>query len=80
MSFAGAVEKQIKDHYKGGYIAYIDLIKYLKNGRIDKNTNSIHATNSGYDTSYDNSMIILYFSDNSALVVAPNSIISVKVS
>lgn len=72
-SQANSVMKQIEIHYSGCYINYSDLIRHLMNNKIDNFELSEYSCNS-LTTSYDHSMSVFYYSDNSILIVGPYNI------
>lgn len=74
MSKAKEVLNQIKEcyTYKGSYyVNHQDIQKHLRNDRIDVGDYSIHK-HDGFETSFDESMSVIFYSDNSALVVNSN--------
>ena len=75
MNFASIVKNQIQEYYGGNSINHPDLIKHLENDLIDWGWGALHSV-SGYDSSYDGSMVALYFTDESILIVSPYSIIA----
>jgi len=74
MSKAKEVLDQIKKHYtnKGIYhVNHQDLQNKLQYNKIDREKYSMH-NHIGFETSFDNSMSIIFYSDNSALVINSN--------
>ena len=74
MSKAREVLDQIKKHYtyEGRYyINHQDIQKHLRDNRIDVDEYSIHK-HGGFEISFDESMSVILYSDNSALVVNSN--------
>lgn len=72
MSIAQKVKAQIEKHYtyEGNvYINTSDLSAHLKNDMIDNNQKPEHGHN-GFDESFDQSVCVFYYQDNSILVVA----------
>ena len=77
MTIAQQVKKKIDKHYEQGYINYADLANHLKNGRIDTISPSIKHT--GFDKPYnDNYPVLIYYEDNSFLVVTGHDVFAAK--
>lgn len=77
MTIAQQVKKKIDLHYEGGYINYADLSKHLQENKIDTNKPSIH--HKGFDKPYNEYYpLILYYEDNSMLIVTGHGILAAK--
>ena len=70
-SKARVVYDQIIEHYSNGYINRRDLSAHLELNVIDRMTPAKH-NHAGYDTSFDRSMHVFFYSDGSGLLVNSN--------
>ena len=63
------VESQILEWYSSGYFNSADMIKHLQSDKID---NFEHSAEShiGFDLSYDKSLCVFYYEDDSVLIVS----------
>jgi len=74
MSKAREVLDQIKEchtHNGNHYINHENVQKDLQSNKVYGNNDSLHK-HVGFDISFDESLTIFYYSDNSALVVNSN--------
>ena len=74
MSKAKEVLNQIKElyTYNGSYhVNHQDIQKHLRSDKVDNDEHSVHK-HSGFETSFDNSMSVIFYSDNSAIVINSN--------
>lgn len=77
MTIAQQVKKKIDKHYEKSFINYADLANHLKDGRIDTFSPSIK--NTGFDKPYNEVYpMIVYYKDNSFLVITGHEVFSGK--
>lgn len=73
MNEAILLREQIVAWYSDGVPSYGDLAQHIKRNHIDRFEPSAHK-HTGYDESYDGSMVVFFFGDGSLFIVGPSGI------